>query len=68
MRPGALLCVVRGHRWTQPPDMNEAYPLFECRRCGRREEFPPGTSTPFGGRLHAETGRDQAAGPFGPRR
>jgi hypothetical protein len=61
----ALICAVRGHRWTAPPEVHEAYPLFECARCGRRQEFAPGTrSAGFGSRLDAETGADKAFGPY----
>jgi hypothetical protein len=68
VRAKSILCAVVGHRWSQPADVHEPYPLVECLRCGRRQELAPGTGTPFGGRLDAETGRDKSVGPFGPGR
>jgi hypothetical protein len=61
MRLKAVVCVFIGHRWVQPPDPHEAYPGFECRRCGRREEFAQGTGQAgFEARLGAETQRDKS--------
>jgi hypothetical protein len=69
MRAKAGICMVVGHHWMRPhDDVHEAYPVFECARCGRRQELAPGTSTPFEGRVGAKTGADRAVGPFGPRR
>ena len=69
MHATGLLCAVRGHRWRPVPDSTEAYPLFECTRCRRRQEFAPGTQAAgYGARLEARTGLDKAVGPFGRRR
>jgi hypothetical protein len=69
MRLAAFVCAVAGHRWGQPADVQEAYPLLECSRCGRRMEVAPGTTPAgFGARLDAKTGADRSVGPFGGRR
>ena len=61
MRLKAIVCVFTGHRWVQPPDLHEVYPVFECRRCGRREEFAQGTQhAGFDARLGVETQRDKS--------
>lgn len=61
MHAKAVLCVFIGHRWLQPPDVNEVYPVFECQRCGRRQEFAQGTMhAGFETRLDAETRRDKS--------
>ena len=36
---GFIICAIVGHRWTQPAEVHEAYPLFICERCGRTQEF-----------------------------
>jgi hypothetical protein len=64
----AVVCVFVGHRWVPPSNVNETYPVFECERCGRRQEFAQGTTTPYNARLSANTGRDKAVGGFGTRR
>ena len=61
MRLKALICVFLGHRWVQPADLRETYPVLECRRCGRRKELAPGThEAGFEARLGAETQRDES--------
>jgi hypothetical protein len=51
-----VLCVFIGHRWDQAPEFHEAYPVFECRRCGRQQEFVQGSMhAGFDTRLNAET-------------
>jgi hypothetical protein len=68
VNPKAVICIFVGHRWVPPANVNETYPVFECERCGRRQEFAPGTTTPYNARVSANTGRDKAVGGFGPRR
>jgi hypothetical protein len=69
VRAGALACAIRGHGWSQPNDFTESYPVFECKRCGRRQAFAQGTrAAGFDARLEAQTGADKAVGPFARRR
>jgi len=34
-----LLCIPLGHKWTEASDVQETYPVFRCRRCGRTQGF-----------------------------
>jgi hypothetical protein len=61
MRLQGIACAFVGHRWVAPADVNEAYPVFECARCGRRREFAPGTQhAGFDARVGVETQRDKS--------
>jgi hypothetical protein len=56
MHPKGVLCAFVGHRWVQPPEFHESYPVFQCQRCGRQQAFAQGgLHAGFETRLDAET-------------
>ena len=56
MHAKGILCAFIGHRWIPPADIHETYPLLECSRCGRRQEFAQGTqSAGYNARLEARS-------------
>ncbi len=60
MRLKGVACAFVGHDWVQPADFHEAYPVFECTRCGRSQAFPQGSSSAgYDKRLEARTGADK---------
>jgi hypothetical protein len=61
VHPKGVLCVVIGHRWVQPPEFHESYPVFECRRCGREQAFTQGSlHAGLDARVDAETRASKA--------
>jgi hypothetical protein len=48
LSPKAIVCVFVGHRWREAADVYEAFPVLECKRCGRKQTRGSDTQGPEG--------------------
>jgi hypothetical protein len=62
MNAKAVICVFAGHRWSEATDVYEAFPVLQCRRCGRTQGLASETQRPEG--WMERQGRDARASQF----